>query len=382
MRIVQISAYPLSSECIRGGVEASVYGLSQELGKTHEVHVFDQPRIGGSWGIGQDGTVIVHRFQNTCKNQFQAVHQVKSMAKDICELGPDICHIHGTGLFQWMMYRSLRRKKQHVVVTVHGLIYVEKKNQLKKGFSIKRLLQCIYQGWSEKRLLSQLPVAIVDTEYVKEKLLHYPMMWKKPDMYVIPQGVHEDFFSAKCSDTSSVFLSVGAMSERKGHLHTLKAFEQVRDKGVFAQLVIAGALADMGYFDKMKKAVDQSRYRKDIKLCPNIGYNALKDLYASAHVFVLHSEEESQGIVFVEAMAMGLPVVATSVGGVPFVVKQGEMGLLSVFADIDVFSNNMYLLMQDEKLWVKLSHAAKEHAQSFHWGVIKNKVLAVYSQII
>ena len=47
MRIVQIGAYPVSSDCIGGGVEASVYGLAQEQSLAHEVHVFDVPRIGG-----------------------------------------------------------------------------------------------------------------------------------------------------------------------------------------------------------------------------------------------------------------------------------------------------------------------------------------------
>lgn len=60
--IVQIGPFPLSSNHIQGGVEASVFGLAKALSATHEVHVFDTPRIGGNQVTENIETVIVHRF--------------------------------------------------------------------------------------------------------------------------------------------------------------------------------------------------------------------------------------------------------------------------------------------------------------------------------
>ena len=163
MRIIQIGQYPLSRDCIQGGVEASVFGLAQEQSRTLEVHAFDIPRIGGKDCVEQDGKVIVHRFCNTGNRQVSTFHHVKAMAKEIGALNPDICHLHGTGWFPWLMYRQLKRMGLKVMVTIHGLVLVEKRNMLKKGITPKRVLQYCYQGMVEKRFLSQLSSAIVDT---------------------------------------------------------------------------------------------------------------------------------------------------------------------------------------------------------------------------
>ena len=62
--IVQIGPFPLSSNHIQGGVEASVFGLAKAQSSTHEVYVFDTPRIGGSCVVEKIESVIVHRFCN------------------------------------------------------------------------------------------------------------------------------------------------------------------------------------------------------------------------------------------------------------------------------------------------------------------------------
>ncbi len=101
-------------------------------------------------------------------------------------------------------------------------------------------------------------------------------------------------------------------------------------------------------------------------------------LYGEAHVFVLHSEEESQGIVFAEAMATGMPVVATEVGGVPHVVKNGANGLLAAYSDVKDFSEKMAVLMQDPLLWQKMSAEAVIASQRYHWSRINDAISKLY----
>lgn len=378
--IVQIGPFPLSSNHIQGGVEASVFGLAKALGTMHEVHVFDTPRIGGSHIVENVEGLIVHRFCNQSKRQFAAARQVTVMVKEIQALHPQVCHIHGTSLFAWLMYRELQRRKLSVVVTVHGLVRIEKLNALKKSISAKRIIQYLYQGWVEKRSLSHLPIAIVDTEYVKDKVNHYPIR-RKPVMHVIPQGIDESFFSLNCSKDSQMVLSVGAIGERKGHLLTLKAFELAEEKGMDARLVIAGTIADKQYLERLQNAIAQSKSKAQISLFTDLSDEALKRLYEKAHLFVLHSEEESQGIVFAEAMATGLPVVATQVGGIPWVVRDGRNGLLSEYGDVDTFADNIRKLMLDASLWQSMSDASSEAAESYHWYIIKDRIIELYRSI-
>lgn len=380
MRIVQIGLYPVSSKCIQGGVEASVYGLAQELSKVHEVHAFDLPRINGECGVEKDGLVIVHRYRNPGKKQFQVAGMVKVIAEEITSLRPDVCHIHGTGLFSWLMFRRLRRESMKVMTTVHGLVLIEKRNQLKKRFSLKCLSQYVYQGWVEKHFLSLLKIAVVDTEYVRDMVNRYPI-GKKPEMVVIPQGISEDYYSMHCSSDSNVILSVGAFGERKGHLLTLQAFEKLRREGVCARLVIVGTIATPSYYESMLRFINLSDFKNDIIVIPNIAYEELKMIYASSHVFALHSEEESQGIVFAEAMAVGLPVVATRVGGVPFVVKDGESGLLSEYAEVNAFSKSIKKLFLDKQLWESMSQRAKETAMAYRWATIVDRITDLYQRL-
>ena len=379
-RVAQIGPYPQSADCIRGGVEASVYGLAQEQGKSMDVHVFDLPRIGEDNTVIKDGNVTVHRYNNPGKRQAFASLKVSKMIQEIKALNPDICHIHGTGLFAWLMYRGLTKEKQSVIVTIHGLLRIEKRNQLKARFSLKRFAQYLYQGAVEERLLKHLPVAIVDTEYVKQMILNYPIR-KKPNMRVIPQGINEDFFSMECSCDSRILLSVGAMGRRKGHLHTLEAFEQLRRESVDAKLILVGTVAEPKYYDKMLQFVNRSNYKDDICIKPNLSKNELLRLYERAHVFVLHSEEESQGIVFAEAMATGMPVVSTTVGGVPFVVQQNVCGLLSEYGEAQAFKENMRTLLEDVQLWQSMSINSKRCAETYHWSIINKKIEELYHYI-
>ena len=216
-RIVQIGPYPLANNCVCGGVEASVMGLSSELSKEFEVHVFDIPRMDGRLETVKNGAVLVHRFPNDGRHQFSMARQVGKIARLIVSLKPDICHIHGTSLYAWLMYRTLRKENLRVAVTVHGLICVEKRNALHRKFTLKRLMQFLYQGWVEKRFLCQLPSAIVDTEYVRTRISDYAIR-RKPVMQVIPQGIRDEFFSLRCSAESRIIQNhhaEGCQSHRK-----------------------------------------------------------------------------------------------------------------------------------------------------------------------
>lgn len=382
MRIIQIGAYPLSTDLVRGGVEASVYGLAKELEKSNEVHVFDAPRKGGGTGtVEEEENVHVHRTDNPGKWQVSAIRQIKKMVEEIVTLQPDVCHVHGTNLFAWMMYRRLKKEGLPCIVTVHGLAKVEKRNALKKGFSFKRLAQYLYQGWVEKRFLGQLPVAVVDTEYVSDMVGRYPIR-KKPMMHVVPQGIEEDFFAMSCSRDSRVILSVGAIGSRKGHLLTLRAFERLREEGLDVELVIAGIVAEQTYLGHLQSVINASKYKEDIKLCTNLPKEELKQLYQEAHLFVLHSEEESQGIVFAEAMASGMPIVTTRVGGIPFVVVHGKNGLLSEYGDVKTFAESIGRLMEDDNQWQAMSDASRIMAQNYHWYAISENIMRLYQSVI
>ena len=385
MNIIQVGPYPLDPSCIKGGVESSVYGLAHALSKQHSVYAIDLPRIGEIDRNEQDEQISVYRCANHTNYNQGAVKRVKDIVDIVCTLSPDVVHIHGTGQISYQLYLAFQRRGVKLMLTVHGLLHVEKKNALKRKFSLKNLYQYVVQSITEFRLLNHAKQIIVDTGYVAEQIRQYHRehkIYQLPNMHVIPQGINKHFLSLKCDRASNVILSVGSISRRKGHLLLLQAFDQVCKQVPNAKLVIAGVLAEQDYYNELQAYIQQSPNKVNISLLVNLPQEELYELYQQARIFALHSQEESQGIALVEAMATGLPIVATNVGGIPYVVEDKETGFLGDYGDIDSFAQNLITLLYDRKQCSDMSNCAIQEAQRYVWGNIASEVVKLYIEIL
>ena len=380
MRVIQIGQFPSNVDCIKGGVEASVYGLTKELSKSAEVIVIDIPRIGFEDQIERFGTITVHRFRNPGKFQINATRRVRDIVGIVRSYNSFICHIHGTNPFSWQMLKTLKRCGIPVALTVHGVMNVEKKNALKRRFSLKALYQYVYQGYVERRILSKTESVIVDTEYVKEAVRSLRLK-STPLMRVIPQGIDKSYFGLTCSSTSRTILSVGAFARRKGHLFLIQAFELVCAQECNTDLIICGSVAETQYLNEIETYLSKSPYKERIQLVINASKDALQNYYQKAHIFALHSQEESQGIVLAEAMAVGLPVVSTRVGGIPFVIDDGKTGLITDYGDLQSFANSILYLLNNDVDWLKMSGQCRMASEKYSWSSIVEQITNMYSFI-
>ena len=381
MNIVQFGPYPLDTSCIQGGVESSVYGLSQALVLQHEVSVFDIPRIEGKDTVNIQNGIYIHRYKNPGTHNQDAVQRVDDILRDIIALHPDIVHVHGTGEVSAIVYKALKEYGFKVMLTIHGLLHVEKKNQLRKKLSFKHLYQYFHQSRIEFDAIENADVAIVDTEYVAiqlRKLLEDKKVKRLPNMHIIPQGINANYLSLNANSDTQTILSVGSISERKGHLFLIKAFEQVVSHIPNVKLVIAGSLADKRYYQSLLDYVEKSSCKEKIEIQPNLPQEQIYHLYQTATLFALHSQEESQGIVFAEAMAVGLPIVATRVGGVLYVVEHDKNGYLSDYRDINTFAKYLINLFTNKEIYNQISQSNKSIGKTYNWLSIVNKVENLY----
>lgn len=381
MRIVQVGPFPIDRSLIRGGVESSVYGLAQELAKSSEVFAIDIPRLGIEDSIEENNGIIVYRFRNRGPNNKDAIKRIGDIVDVISGLKPDICHMHGTGAFGWELYKELRKAGMLVIFTVHGLVSIEKKKALKQHFSFKTLYQYIVQSRCERSILSSQKTVIVDTEYVAKAIETYHLR-RTPRMAIIPQGIDKTFFYINCSAVSRTILSVGSISKRKGHDLLIQAFsiaaEQIKD----INLVICGAMADKSYFQSLLSLAAGTHCSERITIKADLHKEELLEQYRLAHIFALHTQEESQGIVFAEAMATGLPVVSTNVGGVPYVVSNGENGILIEYGDVNGFAQALINAMSSEGNWNAMSGKCKMNAIEYSWKIIAGKIADEYKLMI
>ena len=199
-------------------------------------------------------------------------------------------------------------------------------------------------------------------------------------MVIIPQGIQQDYFKLSCSSVSRTILSVGSISQRKGHYYLIKAFSIVASKLKDVKLTICGVLADEKYYNYLVDLISTLPCKDRIELKTDVSKDELLDLYCNARIFALHSQEESQGIVFAEAMAAGLPIVATRVGGIPFVVSEGQTGFLSNYGDIHSFSQSIIRLFSSDDEWSKMSLSCREMANNYSWSRIARAIYVEYPQ--
>ena len=381
MKIILIGSFPLDSEHIRGGVEASVWGLAQTLAEAHhQVLVADMPRKGLQDRVEPCGDIVVHRFENNGGNNIDGAKRAADICDWIAQQQPHICHLHGTGYASYCLHKLLKKKGLPTILTVHGLICEEKKKQLAAKPSAKLLIQYLYQSHFERKLITGCKKVVVDTPYVATTI--QKRRKKTLPLTVIPQGIDQKYFQIECSVKSKEILSVGSFSPRKGHLHLIQAIEPLlREHGSYT-LNIAGNVGDREYYDKAQLHILEHHLSDRIHLFPDADLDTIHQLYSRAHLFCLHSFEESQGIVLAEAMGTGLPIVATNVGGVPCVVHDKINGLLTDTLSPTVFAANVLRLMQNEELWRKISASNRTAASQYRWDFITKQIENEYEALL
>ena len=112
-----------------------------------------------------------------------------------------------------------------------------------------------------------------------------------------------------------------------------------------------------------------------------VDHDLLPLYYNAADVCVVPSHYESFGLVAIEAMASGVPVVASRVGGLTGTVKDGETGYLIPWLCPEPFAERIELLLDNEPLRVSLGEAARDAVGRFRWENVAGAVLEVYESL-
>lgn len=106
--------------------------------------------------------------------------------------------------------------------------------------------------------------------------------------------------------------------------------------------------------------------------------DVLPNYYAAAEMVVMPSHYESFGMVALEAMAMGTPVIASEVGGLAFLVRDGENGFHVPSRDPEALAERIYALLSDEACRDELGRQAHQYAQQYDWAIIVQRMRRVY----
>ena len=181
-------------------------------------------------------------------------------------------------------------------------------------------------------------------------------------------------------DEPPIVLAVGRMIERKGFPVLVRAAKKLRGR---ARVVIVGGGE---YEPVVRKEIERNRVEDVVELAGRLSNEALSDLYERCAVFCLpaivdsRGETEGLGVVLIEAMSHGKPVVASRLGGIVDAVEDEKNGLLVPPDDPDALAETLLRVVEDPGFGAKLGEAGRERAKRlFSWESIAERHLRLYA---
>lgn len=203
---------------------------------------------------------------------------------------------------------------------------------------------------------------------------------------VIPNGIDLEHFNPTVEplpeflDGKLNILFVGRFEKRKGLRYLVRAYARLKAVLPEVRLIIVGP--DGGLRAGYERLIQRADLR-DVVFAGYVSYKELPRYYRTAHVFCSPATgQESQGIVLLEAMACGTPVVVSNIEGFASVVTHREEGLLSPPKDDEQLALGLMNVLSDEGLRSSLAERALATAQQYGWKRIAQRVLSYYERLL
>jgi glycosyltransferase involved in cell wall biosynthesis len=194
-------------------------------------------------------------------------------------------------------------------------------------------------------------------------------------------NVQKGSFKNKYKIEGDFVLFVGRLAKNKGLEYLIGAVPEVLHKFPETKFVLIGE--DEGMLHKLLGLAKNLRIEDKIFFLGALDDEVLSQAYIDCSVFVLPSEFEAFGIVLIEAMAAEKPCVSTRVGGIPYVVKDRETGILVDYGDEHQLAEAICYLMEDGNMRTSFGKAGRKRVeQNFTIKNAVDRLENVYSEVI
>lgn len=289
----------------------------------------------------------------------------------------DIVHVHGrlSPVATWLIVRKLLNLKKALVYTAHDLSPWEWVPRSSIELVIRKMTYLCAELWA----CQMADHIITPSSDIKRELMGWGVPQSK--ITVIPNGVDISLFSPRRNPQSSsdhnYCLFVGQLVHRKGVKYLLYALRKVQSD---LRCLIVG---DGPLLSELRSLAKRLCLDDKVRFLGSVTIPRLVELYRNALFLVLPSLVEPFGIVILEALACGTPVIATRVGGPSEIIKHGVNGFLVKPADVDELAKYMSILAENDELRKAMRRNARHTAEkNYDWRLIAKKTLSVYKHVI
>ena len=373
-----------------GGITAVSYNLAKSLVKRgHDVTVYTTDisdkysRIPDIKGVKHIDGINVLYFKNLsnslASNRFYLpVGFVRMVKKELKNF--DIIHLHD--------FRSFQTIAVHHYAKKYGIPYVLQAHGSLTAFLQKGMLKKIFDRLWGYRILKDAAKVIAVTQMEVEQ---YKSMGVSEDkIEIVPNGIdltefdnlpERGEFRKKYGLDSNrrVILYLGRIHKTKGIDLLVKAFARLSNDFSDTKLAIAGP--DDGYLPALKKLVADLEISDKVLFIGPLYGKEKTSAYADADVFVNPRPDEIFGVVFIEALACGTPVICSTGCGIADVID-GQVGLAVPYNE-EQLSSAILRMLSDAKLRQEFGDSGKSLVrEQFNWDNIAGQVEDIYQSVV
>jgi len=366
MKIALVSPYDWT---VSGGVNNHIAHLAEKFVQLgHEPHIIapGTKRVtGGVCPITTIGRPIPLPVSGSVARITLSLRTAGHVKRVLEETDFDIVHVHEPFMPQ-LPIQFLRYSTTVNVGTWHAardstFVYVYGRRLIKR--------------W-QRKLDGKIAVSTAAVKHVEK---YFPGYYN-----IIPNGVDIEHFERDVEplpefmDGKRNVLFVGRPEKRKGLKYLIRAFVGVQRAIPNSRLIVVGA----GDFGRYESAVRNAKLH-DVVFRSYVPFDELPRYHHSAHVFCApNTGFESQGIVLLEAMAAGMPIVASNIDGFAGVLTHGVEGLLTRPEDAQALADALVELLEDPARSAAMAARGVERAQYFSWDRVSQQVLSYYERLI
>jgi len=346
------------------GTEIATYHMAEHLAKRgHEVHIItslDDDLVENSYEKG----FHIHRIPVIRIRTIGLIFFWTDIFRTIKKIDPDIVHA------------------QSLIFAIPALI---SKKFLKIPYVVWGQGSDIYiRNWFMK-VVSKTIIKNADSALALTKSMREVMQAiYNCDIPVVPNGIDIEDYSDRPDKQDSEtprkrILFVGRLDPVKGVQYLLKAMKIVSKVLPEAKLILVGDGEERENLESLTNTLGLS---DRVDFVGRISHEEIPDYLYQADIFVLPSLSEGFPLVILEAMACGLPIVATRVGGVPDIIEDGVNGYLVESGDFQEMAKKIIFILENEPLKLLISKNNRIKVQEFEWKNVINQLEQIYFKVI
>lgn len=355
LRVAVVSLYPLEGAPPAGGMRVSVYNLVHALAAfadldVHVVYCHDEV---ASDHVAHDGALTIHYLALPRRRVFpRYVRSVWRIGRALKEIEPDIVHAHASHFAVPGLRAGLP-----TLLTLHGVAHRE------YGIYKSRLYDRLRYGLAtlyDRYALPRLSDIVAISPYIMREYGSFTRArWRRID-----NPLPDVYFELPRAEQPGQLLYAGTITPLKDIMTLLRAVARARQQTPGLRLRLAGRTVDPAYEAELRAFVAGNGLAGCVDFLGLLDTPAMLREYAACALAVLPSRQEVLPMTMIEAMAAGVPQVATRAGGLVDLIQDGATGLLVDIGDDAALAAAIVRLLAETETRRAMGERSRALAQS------------------